>query len=94
MNTHINKNRKAPEYTREYTGVTITAANYREILEKEGRAGINLHTKHLQAYLKGKKDFQYGYMRSEDGRVLKDGWGFPLKHQHKVKSKLKKIEKE
>lgn len=43
-----------------YTGVTITKENYREVLEKEGRSGINFHAKHLAAYLKGYTQFAFG----------------------------------
>lgn len=71
MNTHINKRRlKEPRYDRTYLGTTITAQNYKEILEKEGRDGINFHTKHLRAYLKGKKTFTHGFNRDEDGRAI------------------------
>jgi hypothetical protein len=48
------------KYTRQYLGITITSQNYREILDREGRDGINFHTKHLRAYLKGKKSFKSG----------------------------------
>jgi hypothetical protein len=49
------------KYERKYLGVTITSQNYREILQKEGREGINFHNKHLKAYLKGWDSFQFGY---------------------------------
>jgi len=50
-----------PTHNREYLGVTITSENYREILKKEGRFGINFHTKHLKSYLQGKRTFIHGY---------------------------------
>lgn len=63
---------------RKYLGVTITATNYREILEKEGRDGINFHTKHLRAYLKGKKTFTHKWQRDEKGRVVTDQFNRPI----------------
>lgn len=45
---------------REFTGVIITAENYKEILEKEGREGINFHNKHLRSYKKGYERFSFG----------------------------------
>lgn len=62
---------------RQYLGITITAQNYKEILEKEGRDGINYHTKHLRAYLKGKTNFKHKWMRDGEGRVITDPWGNP-----------------
>lgn len=62
------------KYTREYLGVTITQANYKEVLDVEGRDGINFSTKHLRAYLKGKKTFVHGYRTDKDGRR------YPLSH--------------
>jgi hypothetical protein len=50
----------AERYSREYLGVTITRENYKDILKKEGRKGINFHAKHLRAYLKGWQSFSYG----------------------------------
>lgn len=79
---------KKQTYTRQYLGVTITAENYREILEKEGRSGINFHTKHLKAYLKGNDKFRHGFMRNEEGKPVKDNWGYPLYNQFDVQSKL------
>ena len=67
MNTHKNKFKKVIKYDRKYLGVTITAENYRDILTKEGRDGINFHTKHLRAYLKGKAFFTHGFNIDKDG---------------------------
>lgn len=58
------------KYNRKYEGVIITADNYREILEKEGREGIAFHNKHLKAYKRGRNYFQHG----------KDVDGYPLLH--------------
>jgi hypothetical protein len=75
--------------SRQYLGTTITASNYREILDREGRDGINFHTKHLRAYLKGKKQFRHKFMREtvmvtnekgeevEEIRIVKDPFGNP-----------------
>lgn len=66
---------------RQYMGTTVTQANYREILEKEGREGINFHEKHLKAYLKGFKRFTFGWIRDEKGQRLEPKW-------HIVKQKI------
>lgn len=85
-----------PQYDRRYLGVTITAQNYREILEKEGREGINFHTKHLRAYLKGKKTFNHKFKREkvlvENGKgekveveqIVRDKFGFPIYNEFRV----------
>jgi len=72
------------KYTRKYLGVTITAQNYKEILEKEGRDGINFHTKHLKAYLAGKQTFRHKFKRDENGNVLRNAWGFPIYNEFTV----------
>jgi hypothetical protein len=89
--------------TREYLGVTITSKNYREILEKEGRDGINFHTKHLRAYLKGKTTFRHKFLREtvivqdekgqdrEVQRVVTDSWGNPKWNEHRVQSAIKQV---
>jgi len=77
MNTHINKNRKKPTHERRYLGITVTAENYRELMslaiadKKNPRHEINYHTRHLEAYLKGKETFRHGYRIrvNEDGEV-------------------------
>lgn len=75
MNTHVNKNREKPEFERRYKGVTVTAQNYRELMEAAEKAGfnprheINYHTRHLEAYLKGKKSFKHGWRYDEEGRI-------------------------
>lgn len=82
--------------SRRYLGTTITASNYREILEKEGRDGINFHTKHLRAYLKGKKTFRHKIMtekvlvenekgeKFEEVRIVRDAFGNPRYHEFVV----------
>lgn len=70
MNKHVNRNRKKPKYDRQYLGVTITKENYKEIFEKEGRDGINFHTKHLRAYLKGKSYFTHGQEIDSQGDIV------------------------
>ena len=92
MNKHINKRRvKKPKYEREYLGVTITAKNYREILEKEGREGINFHTKHLRAYIKGMVTFTHGFKKNEDGSTKLDRFGFKVPRTFRVQSRLTKV---
>ncbi len=81
MNTHINKNREQPKYDRKYLGVTITGENYKEILLSAGRDSINFHSKHLNAYLKGRDTFTHGW--------VVDLNGFPIRKQvHQVQQKL------
>lgn len=80
------KNLKA-QYTRNYLGVTITGDNYREILSKEGRKGINFHTRHLEAYLSGNEQFPFG-------RKWNDFWMKWEPIFHKVKQKLTQINAE
>ena len=80
-----------PTYERSYLGVTITAANYRHILEREERNGINFHTKHLRAYLKGKEVFTHGFQKDENGKTVRDKWGHPIPISHRVQSVLRKI---
>jgi hypothetical protein len=70
MNTHINKNRTQPTHERRFTGITVTAANYRELLEKGGRHEMNYHSRHLEAYLAGKEVFKHGFRYDEKGKVL------------------------
>ena len=92
MNTHINKRRaNKPKYEREYLGITITAKNYREILEKEGREGINFHTKHLKSYIKGLESFNYGFEKNEDGSTKLDRFGIKLPRSFRVQSRLTKV---
>ncbi len=69
---------------RRYLGITVTASNYREILEKEGRNGINFHTKHLRAYLKGKTTFTHRWQRDEKGNVVRDSFNRPVWAEYKV----------
>lgn len=56
---------------RSFKGVLITAKNYREIIENEGRQAINFHTKHLKCYLRGDRSFTFG----------KDPVGNPIIHK-------------
>ncbi len=89
---------------RKYLGVTITAENYREILEKEGRDGINFHTKHLRAYLKGSKTFRHKWMRKpeivenergepvEELRVVTDPFGNPRYNEFRVQEEYSKAD--
>lgn len=63
------KNKSIEE--RKFNGILITSENYRQILNKEGRKGINFHTKHLKAYLRGDSHFYYG----------KDLKGLPVLHK-------------
>lgn len=72
------------QYERAYLGITITAQNYREILAKEGRDGINQHTKHLKAYLKGKKWYRHKWMRDEEGKIIRDAFNRPRWNEFKV----------
>lgn len=81
------------EYTRQYHGVTITQENYREILNKEGRNGINFHTKHLKAYLQGKKSFNHDFERSPEGEILRDNWGQRIPKVHRVHASLRRNKK-
>jgi len=82
--------------SRRYLGVTITAENYREILEADGRDGINFHAKHLRAYLQGKTTFRHKFMREkslvenekgeqvEQERIVRDAWGNPRYNEFRV----------
>lgn len=85
MNTHINKNREKPTVERSFKGITITAENYREIMELGGRHELNYHARHLEAYLKGKEIFRHGFRRDKKGKVI--GPAF-----HKVQQEFKAIE--
>lgn len=69
---------------RRYLGTTVTAQNYRDILNKEGRDGINFHTKHLKAYLQGKTTFRHKFMRDEEGNIVTDAWGNPRYNEYRV----------
>ena len=80
-----------PKYERSYLGVTITSKNYREILEKEGRDGINFHSKHLRAYLQGKTSFRHKFMRDEKGNVITDMYGRPRYNEYRVQFTLRQI---
>lgn len=79
------------KFIKRYLGVTITADNYREILNKEGRYGINFHTKHLKAYLRGDTHFNYDYERDEEGRIITDAYGFRVPKRHRVQREFKRI---
>lgn len=68
---------------RKYKGVTITQANYRDVLQKEGRDGINFHTRHLEAYLKGQEFFRHGYRKDKDGNTISPHWHL-VKQTNKV----------
>ncbi len=84
MNTHINKNhrnRKIVKYDRQFLGTVVSQENYREILEKEGRDGLNYHNKHLRAYKQGKTQFSHGIRVNEKGEYLGIAW-------HPVKAEL------
>ena len=79
MNAHINKNhsnRKIVKYDRKYLGVTVTAENYRELIalavaaKLNPRHEINYHTRHLEAYLKGKTSFTHGFKRDKEGKAI------------------------
>lgn len=91
MNTHVNKNRKKPTHTRQYLGITVTAENYRELMEaakadgKPPRHEINFHTRHLEAYLKGNEFFRHGNKYDKEGKIV--GPAF-----FKVKQELTPIE--
>lgn len=90
-------NNKKIKYLREYLGITITAQTYGEIREKHKvvnsaspgflafRDEINLHTKHLRAYLRGVETFTHGYNRDKEGRAISP-------RVHTVQAKLEKIE--
>lgn len=84
--------KKKTKYERSYDGVTITQQNYKEILEKEGRDGVNFHTRHLEAYLKGQKFFTHGYEKDVNGVTMIDRLGHPVRAIHPVKETLKVIE--
>ena len=48
-------------FDRQYLGVTVTAENYRKILEGPGgRDELRFHAKHLKAYLRGNDGFYHG----------------------------------
>lgn len=79
------------EYDREYLGITITAQNYREVLKKEGRMGINFHNKHLRCYLRGDKKFTFGCERDENGTLIRDKWNLRVPKQFNVQQKLTKL---
>jgi len=65
------------KYTREYQGVTVTAKNYRSILEGPGgRDELRFHAKHLRAYLRGKDSFFHGWILNEKGEKSR-----PSEHQ-------------
>lgn len=81
------------KYTRQYLGVTITSENYRDILSKEGRYGINFHSKHLKAYLRGDSYFTYDFERDEEGNVRRNAFGQRIPKEHKVLQQLIVIEK-
>lgn len=92
MNTHINKKKIGqPKWERQYLGITVTKDNYRELMGlaiadgKDPRHEINYHTRHLEAYIKGKDVFRHGYRRDKDGKIL--GPAF-----FKVEQKLTKVE--
>ena len=63
-------------YDRKYLGITVTASNYRELMElakadgKDPRHEINYHTRHLEAYLKGNPTFKHGFRYDKDGDVI------------------------
>lgn len=52
---------------RQYLGEIITSQNYKEILEKEGREGINFRNKHLKMYERGVDSFYHGKEEDENG---------------------------
>lgn len=79
------------KYERSYLGTTITAANYRQILNEGGRSAINYHNKHLRAYLKGKKTFTHGFEKDENGKTKKDNWGRPIPTVYRVQAVLKPL---
>lgn len=64
------------KYERKYLGITVTAQNYRELMDaaikdkKSPRHEINYHTRHLEAYLQGKTSFRHGFRRDKNGRAL------------------------
>lgn len=64
------------KYDRQYLGITVTAQNYRELMDaaikdgKNPRYEINYHNKHLKAYLKGRDTFTYGFRYDEDGNKV------------------------
>ena len=66
--------------TREFLGTLITAENYNQILEKEGRHGINFHNKHFRAYKQGKVMFTHGMRITEKGEKMG-----PMYHELKQK---------
>lgn len=77
MNTHINKKKIGqPKFERRYLGTTVTAKNYRELMKlaiedgKDPRHEINYHTRHLEAYLKGKEVFKHGFRRDKEGKII------------------------
>ena len=74
------------KYNRVYLGTIVTGANFKEIVEKEGRDAINFHNKHLRAYIKGKSHFTHGRLHNEKGEDI----GPAI---HAVKEKLEEIQK-
>lgn len=75
------------KYNREYLGIVVSQESYREILDKEGRDGINFHNKHLRAYLQGKEHFSHGIRVNDKGEKLGIAW-------HPVKSKINLVDTE
>lgn len=57
--------------TREFLGTLVTAKNYRDILEKEGRDGLRFHAKHLKAYKRGDSHFAHGWHLNENGEKVR-----------------------
>lgn len=79
------------KYDRKYLGITITGANYREIMNaaiadnKNPRHEINYHTRHLEAYIKGQDKFRHGWRVNKDGEVTGPAY-FKIMQELTIKS--------
>jgi hypothetical protein len=76
---------------REFLGILVTGANYREIKEQKptkefsytGADALKFHQKHLKSYLAGYKTFTHGFTYSERG--------FKIPTVHNVQFKLEEV---